>query len=520
MNASKTLRNTGLLYLASMLLVVTLGSFFQSRLFSLGLIATELFCILLPALLYLRLTGQKLSGLLPLRWTGWKIAGLCLLLGAAVWQVGVLLEGIAIDLSGYELMLSPDAYPKTAADALLVIVALVIAAPICEEILFRGVLLRSYQPYGATFALVLSSALFAFFHMRLQGLPGLIPVALLLGWVALRTNSLLASILVHMANNAFGAALIILNSLSPDLALHFPSAASILAGTVFLALGVYALRRLTSPSAAVSPQPVNIPRHPRAWLVACWPIAAGLILYLIMAASEVVTASAPQLLAGSQPVALDAPASPGAWSYELSHRGGDAVGSAACALSEGAVQELGCSWQVQDYDIRIGSSRWISGAFTRSFASRWSAERPEERQVTWQMDAGDTTRLTSTAGASGLEVVLERGGTPLGSAALEADAVLEDELPWHLSSLPFQVGYARLVKVIVPAFDPDGSGAPAPAQQNRLVVVEGGEPVSVPAGQFIAWRVKIGDRQTAWYEASPPQRLLKYDDGMQVWVLK
>lgn len=105
MNASKIFRNTGLLYLASMLLVVTLGSFFQNLSFSLGLIATEVVCILLPALLYLRLTGQKLGGLLPLRWTGWKVALLCLLLGAAVWQVGVLLEGIAIDLSGYELLL-------------------------------------------------------------------------------------------------------------------------------------------------------------------------------------------------------------------------------------------------------------------------------------------------------------------------------------------------------------------------------------------------------------------------------
>jgi hypothetical protein len=41
-----------------------------------------------------------------------------------------------------------------------------------------------------------------------------------------------------------------------------------------------------------------------------------------------------------------------------------------------------------------------------------------------------------------------------------------------------------------------------------------------PAGNFVAWRVKIGERQTAWYEADPPHRLLKYDDGMHVWLLK
>jgi len=519
MNASKIFRNTGLLYLASMLLVVTLGSFFQNLSFSLGLIATEVVCILLPALLYLRLTGQKLGGLLPLRWTGWKVALLCLLLGAAVWQVGVLLEGIAIDLSGYELLLSPAAYPRSVADALLIVVALVIAAPICEEILFRGVLMRSYQPYGTTLALVLSSTLFAFFHMRLQGLPGLIPVAFLLGWVAMRTNSLLASILVHMANNAFGALLMILNGLSPDLAIGFPSAVSILAGLAVLALGIYALRRWTSAPAG-APQGLNLPRHPRLWLATFWPVAAGLILYVIMAASEVIYATAPQLLAGSQPVSLDTPASPGTWSYELSHRGGESVGAAQCSVSDGAAQELICGWQIQEYDVSIGASRWISGAFSRSFTSRWVEGRPLERQLTWQMQAAVSDQLTSAAGSDGLEVVLQRDGASLASAVLETSAVLEDELPWRLSSLPFQVGYARLVKVIVPAYQSDSQQTPAPAQQNRLVVVEGGQSIMTPAGNFVAWRVKIGERQTAWYEADPPHRLLKYDDGMHVWLLK
>lgn len=519
MNASKTLRNTGLLYLASMLLVVILGSFLQSRSFSLGLIGTEIVCILLPALLYLRLTGQRLDNLLPLRWTGWKIALLCLLLGAAVWQVGTLLEGIAIDLSGYRLLLSPDAYPTTAADALLILVALVIAAPICEEILFRGVLMRSFQPYGSTFALVLSSILFIFFHMRLQGLPGLIPVAFLLGWVAMRANSLLASILVHMAYNAFGAALFILNGLSPDVVLDFPSLVSILAGVVFLALAVYALRRWTVTSFDTAQNPADLPRNPRSWLTTWWPILAGLVLYMVVAAGEVVYATAPQLLAGNQTIALEAPPSPGQWTYVLTHRGGDAVGEAQCALISGTVQELACTWQVQDYDIAIGSSRWISGAFSRSFASRWAANLPEQRQVTWQMEAADSsTRLTSAASAAGLDIVLERNGAPLASATLESSAVLEDELPWRLASLPFQTGYARLVKVIVPSHDTGQK--PAPAQQNRLVIVEGGESIMTPAGNFIAWRVKIGERQVAWYQASEPHRLLKYDDGVQVWVLK
>ncbi len=62
-----------------------------------------------------------------------------------------------------------DVLPKTPLQALLMFLATVVAAPICEEVLFRGYLLRAYERLGGRKALVAVALLFALFHLRFQG---------------------------------------------------------------------------------------------------------------------------------------------------------------------------------------------------------------------------------------------------------------------------------------------------------------------------------------------------------------
>jgi membrane protease YdiL (CAAX protease family) len=81
--------------------------------------------------------------------------------------------------------------------------ALVLVAPVTEEILFRGWLLHDLErEYGQAPALLWSSALFGLAHVVL---PAIVPAALgglVLGAVALRTKSILASIAMHAGVNA------------------------------------------------------------------------------------------------------------------------------------------------------------------------------------------------------------------------------------------------------------------------------------------------------------------------------
>jgi membrane protease YdiL (CAAX protease family) len=84
-----------------------------------------------------------------------------------------------------------------------VLLALVLVAPVTEELLFRGWLLQDLKDqYGETRALVWSSLLFGLAHVEASAVLYAALGGLVLGAVALRTKSTLASIAMHAGVNA------------------------------------------------------------------------------------------------------------------------------------------------------------------------------------------------------------------------------------------------------------------------------------------------------------------------------
>ncbi len=75
---------------------------------------------------------------------------------------------------------------------------------LCEEIIFRGLLIAEYQRYGALSACILSSLLFGMLHFDLQLLPVYFFAGLALALLTYTTRSLLSAIAVHFAFNLFG----------------------------------------------------------------------------------------------------------------------------------------------------------------------------------------------------------------------------------------------------------------------------------------------------------------------------
>lgn len=75
-----------------------------------------------------------------------------------------------------------------------------IFAPVSEEILFRGFVLRSLQPYGKRLAILGSAFLFAMFHGNLLQAPFAFLTGLVLGYCAVE-YSIGWSILLHIGNN-------------------------------------------------------------------------------------------------------------------------------------------------------------------------------------------------------------------------------------------------------------------------------------------------------------------------------
>ncbi len=73
-------------------------------------------------------------------------------------------------------------------------------APVFEEILFRGLVLRTLEPYGKKFAIFASALLFGLFHGNAVQTPFAFAVGLVLGYVAVEYSVGWAMVL-HMINN-------------------------------------------------------------------------------------------------------------------------------------------------------------------------------------------------------------------------------------------------------------------------------------------------------------------------------
>lgn len=86
--------------------------------------------------------------------------------------------------------------------AVLLVVMVCVAAPVAEEVLYRGLLLRSLeQRYGVVWAVGVSSVVFGAMHFQLVQLPGLALFGLVAAVLVVRTGRLGTAILAHVAFN-------------------------------------------------------------------------------------------------------------------------------------------------------------------------------------------------------------------------------------------------------------------------------------------------------------------------------
>ena len=73
---------------------------------------------------------------------------------------------------------------------------------ICEEALFRGVILNGLRKYGVWTAVLISATFFSLMHMNLQQLPYTFMLGLILSFVVYYTRNLGLSMIMHFLNNA------------------------------------------------------------------------------------------------------------------------------------------------------------------------------------------------------------------------------------------------------------------------------------------------------------------------------
>ena len=86
-------------------------------------------------------------------------------------------------------------------------IALVVAAPLFEEVFFRGFVYRGLagSPLGPVGAIVLTAALWAGIHMQYDayGMFSIFGMGLVLGWARWRANSVILTCLLHAFANIY-----------------------------------------------------------------------------------------------------------------------------------------------------------------------------------------------------------------------------------------------------------------------------------------------------------------------------
>jgi membrane protease YdiL (CAAX protease family) len=137
----------------------------------------------------------------------WKWVWIAVALILLVLVLGQALEPVLH--AGEEQGFAPEEWQpdRAGAFALNATVAATVV-PFAEELFFRGLGIRALLPFGALAAVTITSLAFGLGHGLLVALPVLVPFALALGWVRLRSDSMWPGTIAHGFYN--GAALLYL----------------------------------------------------------------------------------------------------------------------------------------------------------------------------------------------------------------------------------------------------------------------------------------------------------------------
>jgi len=195
---------TNIFYLIIAILLLTIGGMAQSyELFS-GLIITEYILILLPMIIYLKIKNYNIKEILRLNKIKIKDVVLIILITILIYPLATFLNSIMLIIISLFSELKPNPIPTPTSNSfyLLGLFIIAITPGICEEVMFRGFVMKSYERKGYKKAIFISALLFGVFHFNIQNLLGPMFLGIVFGFIVYRTNSLLSGMIAHTTNNA------------------------------------------------------------------------------------------------------------------------------------------------------------------------------------------------------------------------------------------------------------------------------------------------------------------------------
>jgi membrane protease YdiL (CAAX protease family) len=270
-------------------LFLVLGASAQELNLSVGVWFTEVLIFLGVPVVALRVLGRD-----PVRETGadstsLKALGLGALIGLAnylAWAVPLmavaqhLLPKKLVELfDGSQIFLH-----QSGLELVLLVAGLGLAAPVCEEFFFRGMLQRGLMKrVEPSMAIVLTALVFSAFHLDPVGFLARFELGVVFGLLAWRSGSIWPGVAAHAANNLVAASLFFLSADEAEADLDWGVLFGLfLGGNVLLGLVLaWARGRLAAPRPASDEQvpPVGLFRAAWPWLAAGVISLGGVLLF-------------------------------------------------------------------------------------------------------------------------------------------------------------------------------------------------------------------------------------------------
>lgn len=157
-----------------------------------------------PFIIMFRANGMRISDLVPLEKPRRGNRAAMYFIGVAFCAFANIATSMAsqfFQFFGIEYNVDFGETPKGFFGFLLCLFATVVVPALVEEFAFRGLILGLLRKYGDGFAVLVSSFLFGFMHGNFEQMPFAFLVGIALGFIAVKTNSLLLAMAVHATNN-------------------------------------------------------------------------------------------------------------------------------------------------------------------------------------------------------------------------------------------------------------------------------------------------------------------------------
>lgn len=180
--------------------------------------------------------------------------------------------------------------PQNITELILGTVIVAVLPAICEEALNRGILLNAYEVRGTYKAIIITGIFFGIFHFDITNFLGPVVLGILLGYYAVRTNSIFAPILAHFMNNAISEFFSFYYRNEPQQSIIKISTSELLSSLQFgfvcllvVVILLYTFEKVTRDTCVMSPSISNL-RGDFKSMLTHWPVIIVLILYIITVA--------------------------------------------------------------------------------------------------------------------------------------------------------------------------------------------------------------------------------------------